>query len=208
LLSLLEQTMKHLRQYNWRAIAIALLVVILSFGAWQYLSTKTNQAETQRKLEAKQSELTTKLNELDSTKLNAKQLEEAKKQLEQQKAELEKQLQAKRSTPQVYAQVAPKGHTAVPVSGTCDQWIAQAGITDVASARALIMAESGCNPNSYNRAGSGACGVAQELPCGKSGCSLGDGACQVRWMNGYVLGRYGSWANAWATWNARYPHWY
>lgn len=84
---------------------------------------------------------------------------------------------------------------AVKVSGTCGEWIKGAGITDTANANYLIQKESGCNPNAYN-GGSGACGVAQELPCGKSGCSLGDGACQVKWMNSYVLSRYGSWANA------------
>lgn len=88
-----------------------------------------------------------------------------------------------------------KSPTPVHVSGSCDDWIRAAGITDIANARVLIQRESGCNPNAVN-ASSGACGVAQELPCGKSGCSLGDGACQVRWMNGYVMDRYGSWASA------------
>jgi len=80
-------------------------------------------------------------------------------------------------------------------SGSCDEWIASVGISDLASAKELIRRESGCNPYATNTS-SGACGVAQELPCGKSGCSLGDGACQVRWMNTYVIGRYGSWAGA------------
>ncbi len=83
----------------------------------------------------------------------------------------------------------------VAVSGTCYEWLAQAGVTDTNNAIWLINRESGCNPNSVNRS-SGACGVAQELPCGKSGCSLGDGACQVAWMQRYVFARYGSWANA------------
>lgn len=83
-----------------------------------------------------------------------------------------------------------------PVAGNCMSWITAAGITDVQDAVTLINWESGCNPWIYNRGGSGACGVAQELPCGKSGCVLGDGACQMRWMNTYVLERYGSWANA------------
>jgi len=82
-----------------------------------------------------------------------------------------------------------------PVVGTCDEWIAQAGITEVASARELIRRESGCNPNAVNPS-SGACGVAQELPCGKSGCARTDGACQVAWMNRYVKSRYQSWAGA------------
>lgn len=85
--------------------------------------------------------------------------------------------------------------------GNCDSWIAGAGITDLVNARELIGRESGCNPYARNPS-SGACGVAQELPCGKSGCALGDGACQVRWMNGYVLGRYGSWSAAVAFHNA------
>lgn len=82
-----------------------------------------------------------------------------------------------------------------PVSGSCMDWIKGAGISDINSAIQLINKESGCNPNAVNPS-SGACGVAQELPCGKSGCALGDGACQVKWMDGYVQARYGSWANA------------
>lgn len=88
------------------------------------------------------------------------------------------------------APVAP-----VAVSGGCLDWIGAAGIADTANAMTLINRESGCNPFISNSS-SGACGVAQELPCGKSGCVLGDGRCQVAWMNKYVLERYGSWANA------------
>jgi len=80
-------------------------------------------------------------------------------------------------------------------SGTCDDWIAAAGIAEPASARELIRRESGCNPNAVNPS-SGACGVAQELPCNKSGCGLGNGACQVKWMSRYINNRYGSWAAA------------
>lgn len=80
-------------------------------------------------------------------------------------------------------------------TGSCSDWIRAAGISDVASASELIRRESGCNPNAINPS-SGACGVAQELPCGKSGCSLGDGACQVKWMASYISSRYGSWSAA------------
>lgn len=105
-------------------------------------------------------------------------------------AEAEKARQAAAMKPQP-AYKAP----AVVFGGSCEEWIAAAGIDDPASARTLISRESGCDPYVTNPS-SGSCGVAQELPCGKSGCQLGDGACQVRWMNGYVLGTYGSWANA------------
>lgn len=83
----------------------------------------------------------------------------------------------------------------VAVSGSCSDWMAAAGIKDTANATYLINAESGCNPNAVN-ASSGACGVGQALPCSKTGCAMGDGACQTKWMNSYVLGRYGSWAAA------------
>lgn len=90
---------------------------------------------------------------------------------------------------------APQRRAAASFGGSCADWIAGAGISEVGSANELIRRESGCNPYARN-ASSGACGVAQELPCGKSGCSLGDGACQVKWMNSYVISRYGSWAAA------------
>lgn len=76
--------------------------------------------------------------------------------------------------------------------GSCDEWIAGAGITDLTNAHYLITKESNCNPYSVNRS-SGACGIGQALPCSKMDCEMGDGACQVKWMNSYVMGRYGSW---------------
>jgi len=79
--------------------------------------------------------------------------------------------------------------------GTCSEWIIAAGIADTGSASELIRRESNCNPYSVNGS-SGACGVGQALPCGKTGCEMGDGACQTIWMNQYVIGRYGSWAAA------------
>lgn len=79
--------------------------------------------------------------------------------------------------------------------GTCSEWMASAGISDASSASELIRRESNCNPYSVNPT-SGACGVGQALPCSKSGCEMGDGVCQMIWMNHYVIGRYGTWANA------------
>src|SRR5690606_4385244 len=76
------------------------------------------------------------------------------------------------------AQKTPQGIT----QGNCEQWFIEAGITDLVNARELLRRENaGCNPQLYNLSGSGACGVAQELPCGKSGCGIppnADGLCQ------------------------------
>lgn len=130
--------------------------------------------------------------ELDS-KLN-EQVQKTQ-ELEKVRDDLQIQLQTKKQQQMVLASVRRVQAPAVVFSGDCASWMTQAGITDVASASVLIRKESGCNPYAVNRS-SGACGVAQELPCGKSGCQLGDGACQVRWMNHYVTVRYGSWYNA------------
>ena len=92
-------------------------------------------------------------------------------------------------------QVEVIGAKAKSFGGSCGEWMAAAGITDLANASYLVGKESGCNPYSVN-ASSGACGVGQALPCSKTGCEMGDGACQMRWMNSYVLGRYGSWQAA------------
>lgn len=63
----------------------------------------------------------------------------------------------------------------------------------------IYMKESGNNPNAVNRS-SGACGLAQALPCSKMGCALGDYACQDAWATNYMQGRYGTWENAKAFW--------
>ena len=98
-------------------------------------------------------------------------------------------------TKQPAKQVETVGAKVKTFGGNCASWMQAAGITDMANATYLINAESGCNPNSVNKS-SGACGVGQALPCSKTGCEMGDGACQTAWMNRYVLGRYGSWEAA------------
>ncbi|HWT39951.1 MAG TPA: hypothetical protein VN081_01585 [Dongiaceae bacterium] len=94
-----------------------------------------------------------------------------------------------------FPQVVAQAPAAVHVGGNCSTWIANAGISDTQNAMRLLNMESGCNPYAVNKS-SGACGLAQELPCGKSGCSLGDGQCEMIWFNSYVISRYGSMAGA------------
>jgi len=97
----------------------------------------------------------------------------------------------------VHVAAAPKQTppTVITPTGTCASWMSAAGITDTANATRLLNWESHCNPNAVNPS-SGACGLQQELPCGKSGCGLGNGACQMKWFNRYVIQRYGSMAAA------------
>jgi uncharacterized protein YabE (DUF348 family) len=91
-------------------------------------------------------------------------------------------------------QVEVVGAKLEKATGTCGEWIAAAGISN-SVAIDLIARESGCNPAAINPS-SGACGIPQALPCAKMGCSLSDPVCQLRWMQSYVMGRYGSWEAA------------
>lgn len=63
------------------------------------------------------------------------------------------------------------------------------------SAYTLIMKESGCNPNAVNPY-SGACGIGQQLPCGKWPHAWNDPIGGIIDMQNYVFERYGSWASA------------
>lgn len=87
----------------------------------------------------------------------------------------------------------PAPVVAAPASGSCEDWMVQAGVTDMVNARELIRRESNCNPNAVNPS-SGACGIPQALPCSKLGTS--DPVAQIRWMQVYVDQRYGGWAGA------------
>ncbi len=169
--------MKWLKAIAPIAIAAILLVALVL--------TKAAHAAALDDLSRKQAE-TSKI------KAQLKAEAEKAKKLESENADLKAKRQARLAS--IQATVRPNIKV-VPVSGNCSQWLASAGVTDINNAIWLINKESGCNPNAVNKS-SGACGVAQELPCGKSGCSLGDGACQIAWMQRYVFARYGSWAGA------------
>jgi resuscitation-promoting factor RpfB len=85
------------------------------------------------------------------------------------------------------------------VSAQAQQLMAAAGIPESqwSSAYSLIQKESGWNPNAVNRS-SGACGLGQQLPCGKWKHQWNDPVGGLIDANGYVLARYGSWDAAWA----------
>lgn len=171
------------------SLVATLLGLIIGYSGYTYRANHLRlKLELQQTQQQKQ-ELDNKLNETT----------QEKEQLKKQNDDLQIQLQSKIKQKAILASVThPVTVVQAPravFTGDCASWVAQAGITDTASASVLIQKESGCNPYAVNRS-SGACGVAQELPCGKSGCQLGDGACQVAWMNRYIQSRYGSWLAA------------
>lgn len=89
--------------------------------------------------------------------------------------------------------------TTVPYTGggSKSEWLAASGIAkeDWGYAEWLVQKESGWNPNAVNRS-SGACGLGQQLPCGKWAGQWNNPVDSLKGMNGYVKARYGGWAGA------------
>lgn len=93
---------------------------------------------------------------------------------------------------------------------TCASWARQAGVSeaDLSAALDLIYHESGCRVDAANA--SGAYGIPQALPGSKMASIAADWetnpVTQIKWMIGYVNGRYGGWSQALNYW---YTHgWY
>jgi len=91
--------------------------------------------------------------------------------------------------------------------GSSAEWMAAAGIaqSDWAYVDYIVGRESGWNPNATNRS-SGACGLVQAYPCSKVPGNGYDPVDNLRWGNGYAVGRYGSWAAAYDFWTSN--HWW
>ncbi len=95
-----------------------------------------------------------------------------------------------------------------PERQQCAEWARQAGVAeaDLETALNIIYRESGCRVDATN-ASSGAYGIPQALPGTKMASAGADWqtnpVTQIRWMIGYVNGRYGGWQGAMAHKNAR-----
>jgi hypothetical protein len=102
------------------------------------------------------------------------------------------------------AALAPLYYTG---GGSPAEWMAAAGIpeSEWGYVDYVVTRESGWNPNATNRS-SGACGLVQALPCSKVPGNGYDPVDNLRWANGYAVGRYGSWAGAYAFWVSH--HWW
>ena len=199
---------------KFKLLIVAISALIISFGCIaaveNYREVKHTQSQIKR-LETERQQLHDKNQELQNSNTQTeKQLEDQKKLEEQLRNEI-KNLQAMKAEKARLAALAssPKAFAEekVTTSGSCVDWMAAAGIPDMYSTHKLIINESGCNPNAVNPS-SGACGIPQALPCSKIAHCGVEPVCQLRWMDQYVKGRYGSWDGALAAWNARYPHWY
>jgi hypothetical protein len=96
---------------------------------------------------------------------------------------------------------------AKPVTGSKTDWMTAAGIpqSDWQYVDFIVTRESGWNPNAVNKS-SGACSLAQALPCSKIPGDWRDPVNALRWQHSYVKARYGSYYGAYQFWLAN--SWY
>jgi uncharacterized protein YabE (DUF348 family) len=90
--------------------------------------------------------------------------------------------------------------------GSKTEWLAASNIPQESWGYAdfMVQKESGWNPNAMNKS-SGACGLAQALPCSKLGSNWSNPVVSLNWMHSYVS-RYGGWEGAYNFWLKN--HWY
>lgn len=95
----------------------------------------------------------------------------------------------------------------ITYTGGREDWMRAAGIpeSEWQYVDFIVRRESGWNPNALN-VSSGACGLAQALPCSKIPGDWTDPVNSLRWQYGYVKGRYGGYAQAYDFWQAN--RWY
>ena len=201
----------------FRKLALAFVIVIIATATYlQYLAPHTLEAKQRVELESTQHQLIeTKRTLQDQKTLDAQQDAEKQKQLEEVQKKLEeteKALQAKRSTPTSTVAYAAEAPASTPQrnytgGGNKEAWMAAAGIpqSEWWAVDSIVSRESSWNPNAIN-ASSGACGLAQALPCSKMGPNWSDPVVALKWKYNYVTARYGGYPQAVAFWNAN--HWY
>ena len=176
---------------------------------------KTNTTENalrgaSKAVESLKKEKTTIESSLRETRQSAENLTKENQSLKvslqnkrEAKAAEEKKAQAKEAAtkPQPVAQpvqaATPAGCQAISLILLANG-ISQA---DLPFALQIAQKESSCNPNAVNPNG-GACAYFQELPCGKWG-GTGNIAGHIRGADAYAKGRYGGWAQAWASWQQK-----
>jgi hypothetical protein len=147
----------------------------------------------------------------DEAERQAKEAEAAAKEAERQAvlaAEKAKADEAKRKEEALRkAQFTPAPTVTRTISGSKSDWMKSAGIpeSEWQYVDFIVARESSWNPNAVN-ASSGACSLAQALPCSKIGGDWRDPVVALKWQYNYVNGRYGGYKGAYDFWLAN--NWY
>ena len=187
------------RKYIGTALAILIVLTFAGLAIANVTGTRIQLQTKQLELQSSQDKiklLQLKYGDLESKLQKAEESQTTTKEqldnLQKEKEELDKQLQSAREQQQAKV-VVPK-NTAYAADVSKEQMMSAAGISagDFYYADWLVTKESSWNPNAVNKS-SGACGLAQALPCSKLGPNWNDPATALTWMATYVKNRYGSW---------------
>lgn len=168
--------------------ALEIEVPQLVIGVASIIEVKEDKAFEVKKVESRAEKKARKAKEAATKKAKEEQAKKAREAAER----------AKREAAQRQATTIKLA--SVNITGNCADWMEKAGIADKATAYKLIMKESGCNPNAQNPR-STAYGIGQFLNSTWRGAGCvksADPVYQLKCMQNYVFGRYGSWVNAWA----------
>ena len=188
-----------------KAIVVILCATVITIATASVVHMVKVQQANQKKLEQLIKE-NTKDQQVQLKKQN-EETQNKQQQLQQQIEELKKQVEAKKKSKIAEAVKPVQVAQAAPVGGTKADWMRAAGIpeSEWSYVDSIVTRESGWNPNAVNKS-SGACGLGQQLPCGKWAGAWNDPVAALVAMSGYVKARYGGWAGAVAFWNAN--RWY
>ena len=201
------------RKFITLCISVMALSAFITLGVVSATQTKDNLETQKVQLKTQQTEMQ-KLNAEQKT-LN-QQLEEAEKKhgdnqaeierLEKEKIEKDELLKQKEA--QLQAKLESKSKVAAAsttraVTGDKKSWMIAAGIpeSDHQYVDYIVHKESTWNPNAVNPS-SGACGLAQALPCSKMGANWNDPVVALKWQLNYVTKRYGGYQGAYSFWLA------
>ncbi len=208
-----------------RNLTILLTIIFVAFVGLGVHNIRGHEVE----LKSKDIKLQDSILELNELKLQKEQLnqefekatqekdinEEKVKQLEKEKLDLERKYRelevskakekedlARRGTPSV-AGATNRGS----ITGSKEDWLRASGIPEDQwwAVDSIVSRESSWNPNAVNSS-SGACGLGQQLPCGKWAGAWNDPVAALKAQYKYVVDRYGGYPQAVAFWNAN--HWY
>jgi len=196
-----------------RVISIATVVL---FGLWIATSVERSQAKIRLKeieiktvtsqvkdlnleVDKARQERDAALEDKGSTSEQLKITEQKVLEAEQKRKELEAQLQAKLDAQKKNTAYA----SAERIVGSKQDWLVASGIpqSQWSYVDYIISHESGWDPNAVNKS-SGACGLGQQLPCGKWSHKWNDPVGGLIDANTYALSRYGSWARAYSYWQS------
>ena len=213
-----------------RKLTILLAILFVAFVGLGVSDLRNHQVELNKK-EIKLQDTNIELNKLklEKQRLNdefekatqekdvneerVKQLEQEKLELERRYKELEiskaaeKERQVAASRLQNTSGSVAGASTRHNITGTKEDWLRASGIPENQwwAVDSIVSRESSWRPDAINPS-SGACGLAQALPCSNLPCSLSDPVCHLKWQYSYVTARYGGYAQAVAFWNIN--HWY